>query len=209
MKKIIVLLLIPKLNTMKNIVKSMFVVLCSMMITATFVACGGDDNDDNTGGGGGSGTSSGLTGWYIRQDLKGFWLDLVADDSTYEFNMQGEIIGVAHMWGSEQRENMSEGPGQEAYYIPDDETFIKYEGSYYKQNASAAQGKTLLYMFDYKNLGTLGLYAKYTYYYTYWREGNKLYTSEDGWTVYTITPSGIIPDGSSFVYSKYDPDIVY
>lgn len=194
---------------MKKWVKSMLVVLCGMMMAISFGACGGDDDDGPNNGGGNGNTSSGIKGWYIRQDMKGFWLDLVADEYTFEFNMQGEIIGVSHMWGEEQRQNFSGGSGQEVYYIPDDETFIKYEGGYYRENAPAAEGKTLLYKFNYKNLGTLGLYATYTYYYTYWIEGNKLYTTQDGWTVYTITPSGIIPDGGSFLFSKYDPDKVY
>ena len=178
------------------------------VMTLTFSACGGDDDDDNEGNDGNS-SSSGLTGWYIRQDMKGFWLDLVADDTTFKFNTEGEIIGVTFSWGSSSEQNYSGGTDQTVYYIPDDETFIKYEGGYYKENAPAAGNKELLYRFNYGNLGTLGLYATYTYYYTYWREGNKLYTTEDGWTVYTVTPSGIIPDGSSFVFSKYDPNQIY
>ena len=184
--------------------------LAASVMTLTFSACGGDDDDDDNKG---NGSSSGLTGWYIRQDIKGSWLDISSDDYDYTFNMQGEIIGIGKAWpytGSEANmSTLGQVFGQDVYYIPDDETFIKYEGIYYKENASSAAGKTLLYKFNYGTLGTLGLYATHSYYYTYWREGNKLYTTEDGWTVYTVTPNGIIRDGSSFVFSKYDPNQIY
>lgn len=178
------------------------------VMTLTFSACGGDDDDGNEGNDGNS-SSSGLTGWYIRQD-RNSWLDLFADEGPYKFNLQGEIIQERTWpWGSVTEENMSHYNDYVVYYIPDDETFIRYYGAYYRENAPAAASKQLLYRLNYGTLGTLGLYAEYTYYYTYWREGNKLYTTEDGWTVYTVTPTGIIPDGSSFVFSKYDPNQIY
>ena len=185
----------------------MFVILCGMMIATSFTACGGDDADDDGGNGGSS--YSGIKGYYIRQDSNG-WLDLFADEGPYKFNMQGEIIQERTWpWGTVSEENMSNFDDYVVYYIPDDDTFIRYEGAYYRENAPAAASKQLLYRLNYGTLGTLGLYAEYTYYYTYWREGNKLYTTEDGWTVYTVTPSGIIPDGSSFVFSKYDSNQIY
>ncbi len=181
-------------------------------LALTLCACGGGDDDKSGNSGNESNSTStdaGIIGWYTRQDMAGFWLDLVSDDTTYSFNTEGEIIGVSSMWGTEQNFSGSLADGNEVYYIPDDETFIRYYVGTYKENAPAANGKTLLYRFNYSYLGTLGLYATSTTYYTYWREGNKLYTTEDGWTVYTVTPTGIIPDGSSFVYSKYDPNKVY
>lgn len=184
--------------------------LAAGIMTLTLTACGDDDNKDNDGGGSyyeDTSTSSGITGWYIRHDMAGFWLYLYSDDYTYSFNMEGEIMGVSSSYGTVQ--NFSNGEVQEVYYIPDDQTFVKYSTCLYRENAPAASGKTLLYRFNYPNLGTLGLYAVSTTYYTYWREGNKLYTTDDGWTVYTITPTGIVADGSSFVYSKYDPNKVY
>ncbi|MBR4898982.1 MAG: hypothetical protein IKZ48_09380 [Prevotella sp.] len=180
----------------------------AMAATASFslTSCGSDDDDDK-------GTSSGLTGWYIRQDLKGNVLDSWANSFDFTFNMQGEIIGKGKAWPWDGEEiNMTEWSRDmvtTVYFIPDNETFIRYYAGYYRENAPAAGNKTLLYRFSYGSLGTLGLYAEHTYYYTYWREGNKLYTTEDGWTVYTITPSGLIPDGSSFAFSKFDPDEIY
>ena len=199
---------------MKNWMKSMLIVFCGMMIVTSFTACGGDSDDDENGGGNGN-TSSGITGWYIRKDLANEINNPYSVSTTsYKFNMQGEIIAIVNWpWETVPSEENVSGftwHGNDAvYYIPDDETFIKYYGSHYRENAPAAAGKTLLYKFNYSNLGTVGLYAEDTYYYTYWRDGNKLYTTEDGWTVYTITSSGLIPDGSSFVYSKYDPNTTY
>ena len=43
---------------MKNWIKSMFIVLCSMMAVSTFVACGSDDDDDN----GNNGSTSSIVG---------------------------------------------------------------------------------------------------------------------------------------------------
>ena len=188
---------------------SMLVVIMALVVSFCLTACGGDDSDDNGGGNGSGNTSSGIYGYYIRQG-RNYWLDLFADEGPYKFNLQGEIIQERTWpWGSVTEENMSHYNDYVVYYIPDDETFIRYYGAYYRENAPAAASKQLLYRLNYGTLGTLGLYAEYTYYYTYWREGNKLYTTEDGWTVYTVTPSGIIPDGSSFVFSKYDSNQIY
>ena len=199
---------------MKNWINSMFLMLCSMMMVISFTACGGDDGGDVNGSssGGNSSTSSGVTGWYIRQDLKGFSLDLYSDTYNYKINSQGEVIGVGYAWPFEGDESsMSSGNGfnPEVYYIPNDDTFIKYETTLYAENASAANGKEMLYRFKYGNLGTLAYYATESSYYTYWQDGNKLYTTEDGWTVYTITSTGIVPDGSSFIFSKYNPSTIY
>lgn len=189
----------------KSFMLNLLVIMMAATVSISFTSCGSDDDDGDT--------SSGLIGWYIRQDLKGDVLDSWTDSFDFTFNMQGEIIGTGKAWPWEgEEENMTEwskSMPSTVYFIPDNETFIRYYAGYYRENAPAAENKTLLYRFNYGSLGTLGLYAEHAYYYTYWREGNKLYTTEDGWTVYTITPSGLIPDGSSFAFSKYDPDKIY
>lgn len=193
---------------MKNL-WSLLTIMMAALVSISLTACGGDDDDDHGGSNnGGGGTSSGIYGYYTRQDWNGF-LDLYDDTHTYQFNSQGEIIAVYNGNVSWMDYNISNLGDKEVYYIPDDETFIKYTGAYYKEGASAAAGKELLYRLNYSGLGTLGLYAESKRYFTYWRDGNKLYTTEDGWTVYTVTSTGIIPDGGSFVYSKYDPNTVY
>ena len=91
------------------------------------------------------------------------------------------------------------------YYIPDNETIIKYEGHFYKENSQAAGTKEFLYRYYCVGLGYVGVYAESAKYYTYWREGNKLYTTDDGWTVFTVTSTGLIPDGGSTIFVKYNP----
>ena len=65
---------------MKNWIKSMFVVLCGMMIATTFVACG-DDDDDN-----GGGDSSSIVGTWVGSESSS-----VTQNITFNSNKTGEF----------------------------------------------------------------------------------------------------------------------
>ena len=69
---------------MKNWIKSMFIVLGSMMIATTFVACGSDDDDDNGGDNGSGSTSVEISGTWcmFRANVEGN----VSDANFYHFN---------------------------------------------------------------------------------------------------------------------------
>lgn len=185
--------------------------LAASVIMFTFTACGGD-GDDKDGGGGASGTStdSGLIGWYKKQDAGGLE-NLVSDGQTIGFDSQGNVVIYEPApWGSDVLEwQVSAWYTETVYYIPDDETIIKYTGHYYKENSPAAGNKVLLFRYNCVGLGYVGVYAESTQYYTYWRDGNKLYTTESGWDIFTITSTGLIPDGGSTIYTKYNPNQSY
>lgn len=190
---------------------SILTVLAVMLLCVGFASCGGDDDDKKDGYGGNStSTDSGLIGWYKPQDsgnLEG-WLK---DGDTMDFDSQGNVVVYTPVpWGSGVIDmDLSSLTRETVYYIPDDQTIIKYYGYYYKENSSAAGNKELLYRYFCVGLGYVGVYAGATQYYTYWREDNKLYTTESGWSVFTITSTGLIPDGGSTIYVKYDPSQVY
>jgi len=184
--------------------------LAAGIMTLTLTACGDDDNKDNDGGAYNTSTDSGLIGWYRRQN-SGNLEDWAKDGQTLAFDSEGRVVVLESVpWMDDVLEfNISELATEPVYYIPDDETFIKYTGQFYKENSLAAGNKELLFRYYCVGLGYVGVYAESTQYYTYWREGNKLYTTEDGWTVYTVTSSGIIPDGTSTLFSKYNPSQEY
>lgn len=86
---------------MKNWIKSMFVMLCGMMIATTFVACGDDDDDEN-----GSVTAKSLVGTWkgvMSETYNGktyTWTECItlnSDKSGKEFVIEsnGEVYEVA------------------------------------------------------------------------------------------------------------------
>lgn len=73
---------------MKKCIKSMFVVLCGIIVTTTFLACGSDDDGNDIGGGGNSGlvgqwrrVYNNKTRWYKQQD--GEWVQYANSEYTY------------------------------------------------------------------------------------------------------------------------------
>ena len=187
--------------TKKNLFLSLLAIMMVAMVSMSLSSCSKDKDDDS---------GSDLTGWYARTDLMTFWLELVDDDYGYfEFNSQGEVIYVSTMWGG-SRQNYSTGIynyDDPVYNIVDDNTIIRYYGSIYEYDSYAALGKKLLCKFYYPPLGMLGLYEHSAQYFTYWTDNNTLFTTE--YETYLITSSGIIPNGSSFTWYKYDPEDTY
>lgn len=181
------------------------------MALPMMMACGGSDKDDDDDGGGG--TSKGLVGWYApRSDLNGGvtdWLDMVYGWEKESAEMYGNPVpaldfnyrGEVTIGGEVFYDNASE---HVVYNIVNDNTIIKYDGRYFQYGASAASDMTFLFGFYHKTLGSMALYGERARYYSCWEEDGKLYSTEP--EIFTITSEGIIPDGSSTVYVKYNPD---
>ena len=84
--------------------------------------------------------------------------------------------------------------------ILDDQTLVFYIGHLYEDGASHNEA---LYTFYAGSIfGNMTYYGTPTYY-TYAKVGNKLIVSNGD--VYTVTSNGLIKDGSSAFWSKYDP----
>lgn len=84
--------------------------------------------------------------------------------------------------------------------IIDDQTLAFYIGYLYEDGASNNEA---LYTFYAGSIfGNMTYYGTPTYY-TYAKVGNKLIVSNGD--IYTVTSNGLIKDGSSALWSKYDP----
>ena len=84
--------------------------------------------------------------------------------------------------------------------ILDDQTLVFYIGYLYEDGASNNEA---LYTFYAGSIfGNMTYYGTPTYY-TYAKVGNKLIVSNGD--IYTVTSDGLIKDGSSALWSKYDP----
>ena len=84
--------------------------------------------------------------------------------------------------------------------ILDDQTLVFYIGYLYEDGASNNEA---LYTFYAGSIfGNMTYYGTPTYY-TYAKVDNKLIVSNGD--VYTVTSNGLIKDGSSALWSKYDP----
>lgn len=200
--------------------------LLMVMALPLVVACGDDDNKPDVNGGGDK--SDDITGWYVQGGVDD--IDNTLDNilNSYKENdpnhgylwshMEkegGEIILyklIPNNWGitSEEVYNVSTSAlNWDVLHVVDKNTIVRYRANIYAIYADKASGKQCVYLFSYPRLGTiLALYAYQSWYYTYWLEdGNKLYTTENKF--YTVTSMGLIPDGSSTMYFKFDPDEVY
>ena len=86
------------------------------------------------------------------------------------------------------------------YRVLDDQTFLIYNPFLYEDGAGSGEAVYKLYAGSI--FGNMTYYDNPTYY-TYYKSDNKLFVSNGD--IFTITGSGLIKDGSSVVFSKYDP----
>ena len=204
---------------MKDWIKSMFLMLCGMMMVASFTACGGDDGDDN----GGSG--NGVNGYYICGDLytnSDFLNDNVWELMRYNKEQSEYWLGTTVTYTLFDSNGLffPKGSDGEQFWLRnkisvirvDDNCFYSYSGiGLYKLGASGTRGMELLYQFDAGEYGILGFYGypDTSYYYT--RDGNRLIVDVgDGknTNTFVISSSGLNLSGGDR-YTKYNPNTVY
>jgi hypothetical protein len=172
-----------------------------------FVVTGCNKDDE------GGGDAKGLKGWYANsKDINGGiceWMDDLArierdaaqlfggTPQGLEVNSRGEVYVAGDKFDDTYI----------VYNIENSNTIVKYFGHVLQYGASAASGETLLFKFNNSTLGTLALYGYTFRYYTYSTSDNKIWSDEP--EIFTITSNGLIPDGSSIRYIKYDQDKTY
>ena len=184
-----------------------------LMILPLMTSCGGSDDDDNHDNGGG-GDSNSAVGWYLeggKSDITTV-LDFYTHDNCYwDVNSNGELVNYKYIFAdkglkSEFQFNFSTSNYTwDVLNIVNNNTIVRYRANVYSSKAGPMPGKTQLYTFGYEGLGyLLSLYSYQSWYYTYWIDDGKLYTSEP--SIFTITSNGLIRDGSSKLYVKYNPE---
>ena len=197
--------------------KFLGILILAAMALPTILACGGSDSDgDDNHGNDGGGVSNSAVGWYVeggKDDIAKI-LDLYTYDNCYwDINSNGELVNYKRIFTNtgvktEFQFNFStSAENWDVLNIVDKNTIVRYRANVYFSNARSMSDKTKLYTFGYNGLAyLLALYPYQSWYYTYWIDDGKLYTTEP--SIFTITSNGLIRDGSSKVYVKYDPDEV-
>jgi len=185
------------------------------MVSLSISSCGNDDDD-------GGGTGSGLKGWYTN-------LNDVAKQSDFnklnEAINNGEVLssyrygGQTHTYVA-SRDLFIDSDGMyndsDAYFgrlrfsiqtlinairIVDDHTLVFYVAWLYEDGASSDDVIYKLYAGSI--FGNMTYYGSGSYY-TYVKVENKIVVSNGD--IYTVIDGGLILDGSSEKWSKYDPN---
>lgn len=198
---------------------SLMTIMMAAIVCLSLSSCGGDDDDN------GSGLESGLKGWYTN-------LSEVAKQS--DFNVINEAIDneevlSSYRYGGQTHKHIasydefidSDGAYHDsdasfgrlrftistpinAIRIVDDSTILFYSAWLYIDGRGL--GDTV-YKFDAGRIfGNMAYYGTPTYY-TYAQVENKLVVSNGD--IYTVVDGGLIKDGSSGKWSKYDPNKRY
>lgn len=210
---------------MQNWIKSMFVMLCGMMLVSGFTACGGggDSDDDDRGGGGGSGY--GYSGqWYIPSDAISQKVNTISED----INSYGNGMLQADFFESDgkfvfpqfRREERNDGVAYgypvdwgnyglaAIHFISDNTIEACFSPEIWKKGSSGTTGKTLLYEMDMGFVGYLSVCASYTKLYTIYPDGNGFWFGDENEGVFEFNDANgrlYMNGGSTWVeYNPYE-----
>lgn len=198
--------------------KNLLVIMMAAMLSVGLLSCGSSDNDEG-------GMGSGLKGWYTN-------LNEVAKQSDFnkinEAIQNEEVLSSYNIGGYKytyvaSRDLFIDGSGMyndgnahfgylrfsiqsciSAIRIVDDTTLLSYIAYLYEDGTRSDDA---VYSF-YAGL----IFGNMTYYgtpiyYTYAKVDNKIVVSNGD--IYTIVDGGLVKDGSSGRWSKYDPTKKY
>ena len=184
------------------------------MVSLSLSSCGDDDDDDG-------GLGSGLKGWYTnlsdvaKQSDFNKLNDAINNNevlSSYRYGGQTHtyiasrdlFIGGDGMYSDSDahfgRLRFSIQTPINAIRIVDDQTLIFYVAWLYEDGASSEDVVYRLYAGSI--FGNMTYYGSGSYY-TYAKVENKIVVSNGD--IYTVVDGGLIKDGSSAKWSKYDP----
>lgn len=210
---------------MQNWIKSMFVMLCGMMLVSGFTACGGggDSDDDDRGSGGGSGY--GYSGqWYIPSDAISQKVNTISED----INSYGNGMLQADFFESDgkfvfpqfRREERNDGVAYgypvdwgnyglaAIHFISDNTIEACFSPEIWKKGSSGTTGKTLLYEMDMGFVGYLSVCASYTKLYTIYPDGNGFWFGDENEGVFEFNDANgrlYMNGGSTWVeYNPYE-----
>lgn len=193
---------------------SLLTLMVTAMVSLSLFSCGDDDDDDDNLG-------SGLKGWYTE-------LDKVAKESDFDIINEaidnGELLSSYHYGGETHNHiaSYSEFINSDGLYndwnasfgrlrftisssiqairIVDDTTLLYYSAMLYVDGRG--EGDAIYKLYAGRIFGDMAYYGDPTYY-TYAKVDNKIIVSNGD--IYTIVDGGLIKDGSSSKWSKYDP----
>jgi len=193
------------MNKIKYLASTLLLIVMGFM----FVACSDSDSDSSRNGG--------LKGWYLdfssvakqsdfneinkairnKEVLKSYKYNEYVASRDLFINSDGSYSDTDPHCG---RLRFSIQSWINVVRILDDQTLVFYIGYLYEDGASNNEA---LYTFYAGSIfGNMTYYGTPTYY-TYAKVGNKLIVSNGD--IYTVTSGGLIKDGSSALWSKYDP----
>ena len=188
------------------------------------VACGGDSDDDDSGGGGGGGSS--MSGkWYINSTtipdkandisstLKGCVQAGYTNSSSY-FDSDGKLHFFSYVIGNTAyagEEVETVGRLISIHIINNNMLEAFFDGRTYKLYGSGAAGKQLLYSINVGSiLGTVGIYAESSRYYTYYSDGDSFWFGDENIGIFEFANyNGELYENGGGKWVEYDPMSTY
>ena len=186
-----------------------------MLLVLCIVGCTKPDDGNQNGNGS---NSNGLIGWYADKNRVGKQSDFNEINkaiNNHELLSSYPTIGNYYYASRELFLNNGMYSDSDAHFgrlrfsvpnpitvyrILDNQTFLLYNPFLYEDGAGSGEAVYKLYAGSI--FGNMTYYDNPTYY-TYYKSDNKLFVSNGD--IFTITGIGLIKDGSSAVFSKYDP----
>lgn len=199
----------------KGYLRNMLVFAAVAIIGLGFTSCKDDEDAPGTGGG----TGNELVGWYT---------DLSEVPNSYSFSSHNYQIGVQSIGLGFPRESFFDDEGcfddrvlevdririkSKFIYvvrIVDNSMIQSMTGLLCDEGADYGKKKDMVPVYKLyagSGLGNLIYYAQQPAYYTYVKQGNKIFVTNGD--IYTIVDGGLIKDGSTGTLSKYDPSKIY
>lgn len=178
------------------------------------------------------GVNRGLKGWYVdlsriatEADFKEINDAIDNNDLVYHGYISGDVYAQDleffsddGRWSTHDNKYgtlrfLPENRQVTVWKIVDNKTIVRYIGDLMNPKYVNSNGTILAKTYTGKHFGELW-YVDMNggIYYTYTRDGNKLYVNdydEYGMTIFTIIDGGLREDGSSRLLSKYDPNKSY
>lgn len=198
----------------KGYLRNMLVFAAVAIMGFCLASCKDDEDAPGTGGG----TDSGLVGWYT---------DLSKVPNSYSFSSHDYQIGLQSIGSGFSRESFFDDEGcfddrvlvdrvrikSKVIYvvrIVDNSMIQSMTGLLCEDGANYGKKKDMVPVYKLyagRNFGNLIYYAQQPAYYTYVKQGNKIIVTNGD--IYTIVDGGLIKDGWTGTWSKYDPSKIY
>lgn len=198
---------------MNNFLYKILSTTIASLILVCLISCGENDDDYNNG--------SDVRGWYILDAAKASDFDVINEAirskevlSSYRHAtyVATKELFLENGWYSDSNakfgrlrftiQNIAN-----AINIIDKNTLAFYSASLWPEGECAESGHELVYrLYAGPIFGDMAYYGRPTYY-TYQKNGNKIFVSDGD--IYTITSSGLIKDGGTTMWKKYNHDKQY
>lgn len=156
-----------------------------------------------------SSSGSVSTGWYSRESFPTLSkFDAIKNDIDKGYLKKTSLFSTDGSWINYNSSKYGTIPTTISVFKIESSNTIIYYFTTLRKTSSSSFGTKIYPIITssdkdyYETIGTLSYYGSPTYY-TYYKDGNKLYVTNGD--IFTITSTGLIKDGSSAKYTKFTP----